>query len=59
MYVCVCMCVSLLSKFIPLRIYGPAAGISDLRTYANSEDSDQPGHPRSLVRIIAVRLHNE
>ena len=30
----------------------------DLRTYANSEDPDQPAHLRSLVRIFAIRLHN-
>ena len=23
---------------------------------ASSEDSDQPGHPRSLIRVFAVRL---
>ena len=30
----------------------------DPRTYANSEDPDQTALPRSLVRILAVRLHN-
>ena len=30
----------------------------DLRTYANSEDPDQPAHLRGLVRIFAIRLHN-
>ena len=24
--------------------------------YATSEDSDQPGHPPSLIRVLAVRL---
>ena len=37
---------------------GPMAEKWDLRTYANTEDPDQPAHPRSLVRIIVVRLHN-
>ena len=39
-------------------IYGPAAVKKDIGTYANSEDPDQPAHPRSLVRIFTVRLHN-
>ena len=41
-----------------LNVYeiGPAAEKRDLRTYANSEDPDQTVHPRSLVKIFAVRL---
>ena len=38
-----------------MRVYGPAAEKRDLRTYANSEDPDQPVHSRSLVRIFAYR----
>ena len=30
----------------------------DHRTYAESEDPDQPAHPRSLVRSFTVRLNN-
>ena len=36
---------------------GPVAEKRDLRTYANSEDPVQPGHPRRLVRFFAVRLY--
>ena len=38
--------------------FGPAAEKRDLRSYTNSEDQEQPAHPRSLVWISAVRLHN-
>ena len=37
---------------------GPVAKKRDLRIYANSEDQDQTAHPRSLVRILTVRLYN-
>ena len=35
-----------------------AAEKLDIRTYANSKDPDHPAHPRSPVRVFAVRLHN-
>ena len=35
-----------------------AAEKIDIRTYANSKDPDHPAHPRSPVRVFAVRLHN-
>ena len=28
----------------------------DKMTFANSEDSDQPGHPPSLIRVFTVRF---
>ena len=37
---------------------GLAAEKKGLRTYANIVDPDQTAHPRSLVRIFAVRLHS-
>ena len=29
-----------------------------LQPYADSNDPDQPAHPRSLIRVIAVRKQN-
>ena len=51
--------ITVVFKYIQYsKLYGPAAEKRDLRTYANSENPDQPAHLRSLVRIFAVRLHN-
>ena len=44
------------TKFYGLN--GLAAEKRGLRTNANSEDPDQPAHPRSLSRFFAVLLHN-
>ena len=46
--------ISLILRFLD----EPAAGKRDLKTYAKSKDPDQTVHPRSLVRIFAVRPHN-
>ena len=34
----------------------PAHAKSNKMTCAPSEDSDQPGHPPSLIRVFAVRM---
>ena len=39
-------------------ILGLATEKRDLRTYANSEDPDQPAHPLNLGGFFAVPLHN-
>ena len=36
--------------------YEPAHDKTNKMTSAPSEDSDQPGHPPSLIRVFAVRL---
>ena len=36
-------------------IYEPALDKTNKMTNAPSEDSDQPGHPPSLIRVFAVR----
>ena len=41
--------------FHDLKIYEPAHEIMILITYATSEGSGEPAHPRSLVRTFAVR----
>ena len=53
------LCFVIVAFLCHLHIFGPAAEKTDLRTNANSEYPDQPVHPRSLVRILAVRLHNK
>ena len=35
---------------------GPQHDKTNKMTYAPSEDSDQPGHPPSLIRVFAVRM---
>ena len=56
------ICVQFLPVFVVYRniFYSLASAAEEkvLRTYSNSEDTDQSAHPRSLVRIFAVRLHN-
>ena len=37
-------------------IYGPAHDKTYKIACAPSEDSDQPGHPPSLIRVFAVRM---
>ena len=72
MCVCVCVCDFFsISLGAIARLWSMIVGIPGhllnvgwrlrkrgLRTYANSEDPDQTAHPRSLVRIFAVRLHS-
>ena len=36
-------------------IYEPENDKTNKMTYAPREDSDQPGHPPSLIRVFAVR----
>ena len=36
-------------------VYGPPHDKTNKMTCAPSEDSDQPGHPPSLIRVFAVR----
>ena len=36
--------------------FEPAHGKTYNKTCAISEDSDQPAHPRSLIRVFAVRM---
>ena len=36
-------------------MYEPADGTTNKMACAPSEDSDQPGHPPRLIRVIAVR----
>ena len=53
---CMFVCVVYVQFAVHL---GSVAEKRELITYANSKDPDQPAHPRRLVRIFAVRLHNE
>ena len=50
--------VAIIVYGIYILTYWPVAEKMDLRTYANSEDPDQPAHPQRLIRIFAVRPHN-
>ena len=36
--------------------FEPAQDKTNKMTCAPSEDSDQPGHPASLIRVFAVRM---
>ena len=54
-------CTCIYSAFVLTHakiIFGPGLRKRNLRTYANSEYTDQPAHPRSPIRIFAVHLHN-
>ena len=52
------LCRSMPDLVDTMNEYWPTAEKKDLRTYANSEDPDQPALSRSLARIFVVRLHN-
>ena len=44
-----------------INCYGKITYFTDIErlnkmTFAPSEDSDQPGHPPSLIRVFAVRF---
>ena len=41
---------------LPLMSYELPRGKSNKVACAPSEDSDQPGHPPSLIRVFAVRM---
>ena len=45
-----------LKKHSKLRTYGPKREKTYLITCAPNEDSNQPAHPRSLIRVFAVRM---
>ena len=38
------------------RQYEPPHDKTNKMSFASSEDSDQPGHPPSLIRVFAVRM---
>ena len=38
--------------------YGPRHAKKCFRAYTDSEGTDQPAHPRSLIRPFSVRWHN-
>ena len=40
---------------IYIYIYEPPCDKTNKMLYAHGEDSDQPGHPPSLIRVFAVR----
>ena len=44
------------SNMVCLKIFGPQHDKTNKMTCAPSEDSDQPGHLPSLVRVFAVHL---
>ena len=49
-----------MSKFLTgraLKLIEPAHEIMVLITYATSDGSGKPAHPRSLARAFAVRTH--
>ena len=39
-----------------IAIYEPPHDITNKLACAPSEDSDQPGHPPSLIRVFTVRM---
>ena len=43
------------SKWQSKCINEPPHDKTNKMAYAPSEDSDQPGHPRSLIRVLAAR----
>ena len=45
-----------LSYHLLLFIHEPQHDKTNKMTCAPSEDSDQPGHPPSLIRVLAVRM---
>ena len=53
------ICYPLEIKFLLLSLLNePAHDKTNNMTSALSEDSDQPGHPPSLIRLFAVRMKN-
>ena len=51
-------CISIVFVFSRLVLFGPPRDKTNKMTCAPSEDSDQPRHPPSLIRVFAVRLKN-
>ena len=47
--------VTLLPDFYSLSKFEPHRDKTNKMACAPSEDSDQPGHPHSLIRVFAVR----
>ena len=45
-------------RIFGLNIFGPRYAKTRLRAYADSEGSDQPSHPGSLIMPFAVRKQN-
>ena len=41
---------------VPIKSYEPPRDKTNKMTCAPSEDSDQPGHPPSLIRVFAVHM---
>ena len=48
--------LSLIDVFIQSKIIEPTHDKTNQMACASSEDSDQPGHPPSLIRVFAVRM---
>ena len=44
------------SLYSPLSKFEPGHDKTNKMTFARSENSDQPGHPPSLIRVFAVRM---
>ena len=60
-YVCLCICnqfnLSQVISVTNLKVtYGSGHSVCYNIVCASSEDSDQPAHPRSLIRVFAARL---
>ena len=53
---CLDKIMSLVSISEISRLYEPPHDITNEKAWAPSEDSDQPGHSPSLIRVFAVRL---
>ena len=47
---------SVLSHMIVFVIFEPPYNKTNKMSFAPSEDSDQPGHPPSLIRVFAVGM---
>ena len=50
------MVVTLKSVLLPFERFEPPHDKTNKMACAPSEDSDQPGHPPSLIRVFAVRM---
>ena len=48
--------IKLGEKLYSKMSYEPLHDKTNKMAYAPSEDSDQPGHPPSLIRVFAVRM---
>ena len=49
---CICICAAYLD---PRKNFEPPHDKTNKITFVPSEDSDQPGHPPSLIRVFTVR----